>query len=137
MLTLSFYSVLLTSVWRCSNVVIGKTVFRSGHLRLLIVSSWERQLCIDLLLIYHCHVRTTPDEDSSFRGKRLATNPVQGYVISTTLRVRWVLTFAFTGMAGNQVLEWVDLDTEIKTAGLKDVRDKCDLPHISLADRLG
>jgi hypothetical protein len=25
-------------------------------------------------------------------------------------------------MAGNQVLEWVDLDTEIKTAGLKDVR---------------
>lgn len=25
-------------------------------------------------------------------------------------------------MAGNQVLEWADLDTEIKTAGLKDVR---------------
>ncbi|KAL0578818.1 hypothetical protein V5O48_003186 [Marasmius crinis-equi] len=27
----------------------------------------------------------------------------------------------FKGMAGNQVLEWFDLDTEIKTAGLKDV----------------
>jgi hypothetical protein len=27
----------------------------------------------------------------------------------------------YKGMAGNQVLEWVDLDTEIKTAGLKDV----------------
>ncbi|TFY77280.1 hypothetical protein EWM64_g6733 [Hericium alpestre] len=26
----------------------------------------------------------------------------------------------FKGMAGNQVLEWSDLDTEIKTAGLKD-----------------
>ncbi|ESK91666.1 peptidase s41 family protein [Moniliophthora roreri MCA 2997] len=26
----------------------------------------------------------------------------------------------FKGMAGNQVLEWADLDTEIKTAGLKD-----------------
>ncbi|KAG6915617.1 hypothetical protein DXG01_010693 [Tephrocybe rancida] len=26
----------------------------------------------------------------------------------------------FKGMAGNQVLEWVDLDTEIKTAGVKD-----------------
>ncbi|KAH9169335.1 hypothetical protein EDB89DRAFT_1985343 [Lactarius sanguifluus] len=26
----------------------------------------------------------------------------------------------FKGVAGNQVLEWVDLDTEIKTAGLKD-----------------
>ncbi|KAA1478510.1 hypothetical protein DENSPDRAFT_686430 [Dentipellis sp. KUC8613] len=26
----------------------------------------------------------------------------------------------FKGMAGNQVLEWTDLDTEIKTAGLKD-----------------
>ena len=27
----------------------------------------------------------------------------------------------FAGMAGNQVLEWADLDTEIKTAGVKDV----------------
>jgi hypothetical protein len=36
---------------------------------------------------------------------------------------KWVLTFAFTGMAGNEVLEWYDLDTEIKTAGLKDVRE--------------
>lgn len=27
------------------------------------------------------------------------------------------------GMAGNQVLEWVDIDSEIKTANLKDVRD--------------
>ena len=26
-------------------------------------------------------------------------------------------------MAGNQVLEWADLDTEIKTADLKDVSD--------------
>ena len=25
------------------------------------------------------------------------------------------------GMAGNQVLEWTDLDDEIKTAGVKDV----------------
>lgn len=25
-------------------------------------------------------------------------------------------------MAGNQVLEWTDLDSEIKTAGLKNVR---------------
>ena len=28
---------------------------------------------------------------------------------------------AFIGMAGNQVLEWADLDTEIKTANLKNV----------------
>lgn len=27
-------------------------------------------------------------------------------------------------MAGNQVLEWTDLDDEVKTAGLKDVRDQ-------------
>jgi hypothetical protein len=39
-----------------------------------------------------------------------------------TMREEWVLTFSFAGMAGNQVLEWADLDTEIKTAGLKDVR---------------
>lgn len=31
--------------------------------------------------------------------------------------------FLIIGMAGNQVLEWADLDTEIKTAGLKDVSD--------------
>jgi hypothetical protein len=34
-----------------------------------------------------------------------------------------MLTFVFVGMAGSEVLEWADLDTEIKTAGLKDVRD--------------
>lgn len=27
----------------------------------------------------------------------------------------------YKGMAGNQVLEWVDLDDEIKTAGVKNV----------------
>lgn len=27
----------------------------------------------------------------------------------------------YKGMAGNQVLEWVDLDDEIKTAGVQDV----------------
>lgn len=31
------------------------------------------------------------------------------------------MDYLSTGMAGNQVLEWADLDTEIKTAGLKDV----------------
>jgi hypothetical protein len=34
-----------------------------------------------------------------------------------------MLTFAFAGAAGNQVVEWTDLDTEIKTAGLKQVRE--------------
>jgi hypothetical protein len=33
----------------------------------------------------------------------------------------WELIFVLVGMAGNQVLEWSDLDSEIKTAGLKDV----------------
>lgn len=31
------------------------------------------------------------------------------------------LIYVRVGMAGNQVLEWSDLDSEIKTAGLKDV----------------
>lgn len=30
-------------------------------------------------------------------------------------------TFDFAGVAGGQNLNWVELDTEIKTAGLKDV----------------
>ncbi|KZT22301.1 hypothetical protein NEOLEDRAFT_1138220 [Neolentinus lepideus HHB14362 ss-1] len=29
-------------------------------------------------------------------------------------------TMEYKGMAGNQVLEWADIDTEVKTAGLKD-----------------
>jgi hypothetical protein len=33
----------------------------------------------------------------------------------------WELISVLAGMAGNQVLEWSDLDSEIKTAGLKDV----------------
>lgn len=33
----------------------------------------------------------------------------------------------YKGMAGNQVLEWVDIDSEIKTAHLKNVR----LPSIT------
>ena len=46
-----------------------------------------------------------------------------------------MLTFAFAGTAGNQVLLWTDLDSEIKTAGLKDVRG-CDLPDFLFAHRL-
>lgn len=30
-------------------------------------------------------------------------------------------TMQFKGMAGEQVLEWTDIDSEIKTAGLQDV----------------
>jgi len=37
----------------------------------------------------------------------------------------WILTAVFAGMAGAQVLEWLDLDDEIKTAGLKDVSGWC------------
>ena len=33
----------------------------------------------------------------------------------------WELIFVFAGLAGNQVLEWHRLDSEIKTAGLKHV----------------
>ncbi|KAG6860616.1 hypothetical protein C0995_009370 [Termitomyces sp. Mi166 len=32
----------------------------------------------------------------------------------------------FKGMAGNQVLEWIDIDTEIKTAGLKNLKKDSD-----------
>ena len=35
-------------------------------------------------------------------------------------------------MAGSQSLEWTNLDTEIKTAGLKDVNENRDLSNVSL-----
>ena len=41
-----------------------------------------------------------------------------------------MLMFAFAGSAGNEVLEWVNLDSEIKTAGLKNVNKKCRLPRV-------
>lgn len=54
-----------------------------------------------------------PSEDVEFKGN---------YFFSWNIRVNWRIICLFAGMAGNQVLEWADLDTEIKIAGLKDVR---------------
>jgi hypothetical protein len=53
------------------------------------------------------------------------SQPIQykGTSLSTSLQGEWAFTFDFAGVAASQVLEWVDLDTEIKTAGLKDVRE--------------
>ena len=42
-----------------------------------------------------------------------------------------MLAAVLAGMAGNQVLEWTDLDSEIKTAGLKNVSR-----HVSTVLRL-
>ena len=44
--------------------------------------------------------------------------------------------FVLAGMAGNQVLEWPDLDSEIKTAGLKDVSGVSFPATRCFADRL-
>jgi hypothetical protein len=52
-----------------------------------------------------------PDQPIEFKGTQFAG----------IWRGLWELTFVLAGMAGNQVLEWSDLDSEIKTAGLKDV----------------
>jgi hypothetical protein len=53
------------------------------------------------------------------------SRPIQykGSSLSTSLRGEWTFTFDFAGVAAGQVLEWTQLDTEIKTAGLKDVRE--------------
>jgi hypothetical protein len=48
----------------------------------------------------------------------------------------WELIFVLAGCAGNQVLEWVDLDGEIKTAGLKDVSGVSYLSTRCVADCL-
>ena len=46
------------------------------------------------------------------------------------MRLFYECLYAPTGMAGAQVLDWVHLDSEIKTAGLKNVRDPSSLkPH--------
>ena len=51
--------------------------------------------------------------------------PGQSMQFKGTVHVALLILFdknTATGMAGNQVLEWTDLDSEIKTAGLKNVR---------------
>lgn len=59
------------------------------------------------------------------RSLCLEGNPVSEW--STKVRAlplfsgTWSL-YIPSGMAGNQVLEWADFDTEIKTAGVKNVR---------------
>ena len=44
-----------------------------------------------------------------------------------------VLTVIFAGMAGMQVLEWDTFESEIKTAGLTNVKEKCFLSYVSLS----
>lgn len=41
-----------------------------------------------------------------------------------------ILTALFAGMAGMQVLEWVDFDSQIKTAGLKNVSESYFFSHV-------
>ena len=48
-----------------------------------------------------------------------------------------VLTELSAGMAGMQVLEWVEFDSQIKTAGLKNVIDTYLISHVSLSSCLG
>ena len=51
-----------------------------------------------------------PDQPMEYKG----TRPLRS---SEVCERSWFLT----GVAGAQVLDWVSLDSEIKTAGLKDV----------------
>ncbi|KAK7050013.1 hypothetical protein VNI00_005444 [Paramarasmius palmivorus] len=44
----------------------------------------------------------------------------KGMVVNALLCITDLTVSLRLGMAGNQVLEWADLDSEIKTAGLKD-----------------
>lgn len=45
----------------------------------------------------------------------------KGTLFAGIWRGLWTLMSVLAGTAGNQVLEWVDLDGDIKTAGLKNV----------------
>ena len=75
-------------------------------------------------------------------GTKIATfggnlNNSMEYKGSPFAGIWWGLSefiFVLAGMAGNQVLEWSDLDSEIKTAGLKDVSGVTYLSMRCLAD---
>lgn len=54
-----------------------------------------------------------PGEDVQFKG---ASNQFLGDLCDP-----YAQNLMYSGMAGNQVLEWTDIDTEIKSANLKDV----------------
>jgi hypothetical protein len=58
---------------------------------------------------------------ATFGGRQDRTMQFKGTPFAGIWRGLSELIFVLVGMAGNQVLEWSDLDSEIKTAGLKDV----------------
>jgi hypothetical protein len=57
----------------------------------------------------------------TFGGHLDQSMEFKGTTFAKIWRGLWELIFVLAGMAGNQVFEWSDLDSEIKTAGLKDV----------------
>jgi hypothetical protein len=57
----------------------------------------------------------------TFGGHLNDSMQFKGTPFSGIWRGLWEFIFVLAGMAGNQVLEWSELDSEIKTAGLKDV----------------
>jgi hypothetical protein len=58
---------------------------------------------------------------ATFGGHLNQSMEFKGTQVAGIWRGLWELIFVLVGMAGNQVLEWSDLDSEIKTAGLKGV----------------
>jgi hypothetical protein len=72
----------------------------------------------------------------TFGGHLSQTMEFKGTPFAGGWRELWELIFVLAGMAGNQVLEWSDLDSEIKTAGLKGVRGVSYLSTRCFADCL-
>jgi hypothetical protein len=73
---------------------------------------------------------------ATFGGHLNQSMEFKGTQFAGIWRGLWELIFVLVGMAGNQVLEWPDLDSEIKTAGLKDVSGVSDLSTRCFADCL-
>lgn len=57
----------------------------------------------------------------TFGGHLNQSMEYKGTPFACIWRRSWEPILVLVGLAGNQVLEWFDLDSEIKTAGLKDV----------------
>jgi len=58
---------------------------------------------------------------ATFGGHLDQSMEYKGTPFAGIRRVLWELIYVLAGLAGNQVLEWPDLDSEVKTAGLKEV----------------
>ena len=85
-------------------------------------SSWQRKLRIYLCPLRYQYAANTEYLDSHVRWRSKPPNRIPGYfTLCGIIGNASVHGLSRAGVAGNEILGWADLDSEIKTTDLKNV----------------